>query len=61
MFHGNELLMPREVSRFAFRDGSSFALSYGLFALVNAWIPMRVTSGQEQRGLDDSQHGERVK
>ena len=26
-----------------------------------AWIPMRVTSGQEERGLDDSQHGERVK
>jgi Amt family ammonium transporter len=39
----------------------AFGLSYGLFALVNAWIPMRVTSGQEERGLDDSQHGERVK
>ena len=39
----------------------AFGLSYGLFALVNAWIPMRVTSGQEKRGLDDSQHGERVK
>ena len=39
----------------------AFGLSYGLFALVHAWIPMRVTSGQEERGLDDSQHGERVK
>ena len=38
----------------------AFALSYGLFALVNALIPMRVTSKQEERGLDDSQHGEKL-
>jgi Amt family ammonium transporter len=38
----------------------AFGLSYALFALVNSLIPMRVTSNQEQRGLDDSQHGEKV-
>ena len=38
----------------------AFGLSYALFALVNSLIPMRVTSKQEQRGLDDSQHGEKV-
>lgn len=38
----------------------AFTLSYGLFALVNALIPMRVTSKQEERGLDDSQHGEKL-
>ena len=38
----------------------AFALSYGLFALVNRLIPMRVTSKQEERGLDDSQHGEKL-
>jgi len=38
----------------------AFGLSYALFAVVNNLIPMRVTSKQEQRGLDDSQHGEKV-
>ena len=38
----------------------AFALSYGLFAVVNRLIPMRVTSKQEERGLDDSQHGEKL-
>ena len=38
----------------------AFGLSYALFAVVNSLIPMRVTSKQEQRGLDDSQHGEKV-
>ncbi|HAI01138.1 MAG TPA: ammonia channel protein, partial [Flavobacteriales bacterium] len=38
----------------------AFGLSYGLFAMVNALIPMRVTEHQEKRGLDDSQHGEKM-
>ena len=38
----------------------AFGLSYGLFVLVNALIPMRVTEHQEKRGLDDSQHGEKM-
>ena len=38
----------------------AFGLSYGLFAVVNALIPMRVTEHQEKRGLDDSQHGEKM-
>jgi Amt family ammonium transporter len=38
----------------------AFSLSYALFAVVNSLIPMRVTSKQEERGLDDSQHGEKL-
>jgi len=38
----------------------AFGLSYALFAVVNSLIPMRVTSTQEERGLDDSQHGEKL-
>ena len=38
----------------------AFGLSYGLFAVVNGLIPMRVTERQEKRGLDDSQHGEKM-
>ena len=37
---------------------ATFGLSYGLFVLVNAAIPMRVTEKQEKEGLDGSQHGE---
>ena len=32
--------------------------AYGLFAFVNALIPLRVSPEQEERGLDLSQHGE---
>jgi Amt family ammonium transporter len=38
----------------------AFGLSYVLFVVVNSLIPMRVTSKQEERGLDDSQHGEKL-
>lgn len=38
----------------------AFGGSYGLCAVVNAVIPMRVSSDQEQRGLDSSQHGEKL-
>ncbi len=38
----------------------AFGLSYSLFVLVNALIPMRVTEHQEKRGLEDSQHGEKM-
>ena len=39
---------------------ATFGLSYGLFVLVNAAIPMRVTEKQEKEGLDGSQHGEQL-
>ena len=60
MSHGHELCMLPEVSRFAFRGWVVFPLSCGLFALVNEWSLMRATSGQEERGLDDSRYGEHV-
>lgn len=34
--------------------------SFGLYAVVNRIIPLRVRTDQEQRGLDHSQHGERM-
>lgn len=39
----------------------AFSGSYGLFVVVNALIPLRVTAEQEDRGLDLSQHGETVR
>jgi len=38
----------------------AFAGSFILFKVVNAIIPMRVREDQESRGLDLSQHGERL-
>jgi Amt family ammonium transporter len=38
----------------------AFFGAYGLFVLVHALIPLRVTAEQEHRGLDLSQHGETV-
>jgi len=38
----------------------TFGLSYVLYMVVDRVIPMRVRSDQEQRGLDHSQHGERI-
>jgi Amt family ammonium transporter len=38
----------------------TFGLSYVLYMVVDRVIPMRVRSDQEQRGLDHSQHGERL-
>ena len=39
---------------------ATFGLSYGLFVLVNATIPVRVTEKQEKEGRDGSQHGEQL-
>lgn len=36
----------------------TFALSYGLYWLTDKIIPMRVSSSNEDEGLDSSQHGE---
>lgn len=38
----------------------TFGISYALYALVNRIIPLRVRDDQEQKGLDHSQHGERM-
>ena len=51
----------KHVAALVFVAIGAFGLSYSLFAIVNSLIPMRVTSKQEERGLDDSQHGEQVK
>jgi len=44
----------------ALTAGFAFVGSFILFKVVNAIIPMRVREDQESRGLDLSQHGERL-
>ena len=37
----------------------SFAVSYGIFKLVNFIVPVRVSEEEEEEGLDASQHDEK--
>ena len=37
----------------------SFAVSYGIFKFINFILPLRVTSEEEELGLDESQHNEK--
>jgi len=37
----------------------SFVVSYGILKFVNAILPLRVTSKEEEEGLDSSQHSEK--
>jgi Amt family ammonium transporter len=39
----------------------TFGGAYLLFLIVNQILPLRVTSEQEERGLDLSQHGETLR
>jgi Amt family ammonium transporter len=39
--------------------GYSFAVSYGIFKLVNFIVPLRVSEEEEEEGLDASQHDEK--
>ena len=60
LIHGSaEVFIKHIVAMVAVAIGT-FGLSYALFVLVNALIPMRVTEKQEKEGLDGSQHGERL-
>ena len=37
----------------------SFAVSYAIFKFINAIVPLRVSSEDEEEGLDASQHAEK--
>ena len=60
LIHGNPTVFLMHMATLLGVAVFAFGGSYGLYALVNAMIPMRVSSDQEQRGLDSSQHGEKL-
>ena len=57
-FYGTSEVFVKHLAALVAVAVATFGLSYGLFVLVNAAIPMRVTEKQEKEGLDGSQHGE---
>jgi Amt family ammonium transporter len=60
LIHGDITIFGRHIAALVGVALGVFALSFALYALVNRIIPMRVRTDQEQRGLDHSQHGERL-
>jgi Amt family ammonium transporter len=60
LIHGDSTVFIRHMVTLAGVAIGTFGVSYLLYAAVNRIIPLRVRSDQEQRGLDHSQHGERM-
>ncbi|MFZ8835963.1 MAG: ammonium transporter [Flavobacteriales bacterium] len=60
LIHGDSTIFLRHLGTMLGVAIFTFGLSYLLYIVVNYFIPMRVRSDQEQRGLDHSQHGERL-
>ena len=60
LIHGDATIFVRHIIALTGVVVGVFALSYAIYVAVNQIIPMRVRTDQEQRGLDYSQHGERV-
>jgi len=58
LFYGNLNLLLSQILSVAFVAGFSFFGSYTLLKIINMFSPLRVSSEEEDQGLDISQHGE---
>ncbi len=59
LFYGNPTFFLTQVQGLAIVVTYSFSVSYGIFKLINWVMPMRVSSADEELGLDASQHNEK--
>ncbi|WP_316744420.1 ammonium transporter [Pedobacter antarcticus] len=59
LFYGNPEFFFTQLKGVVIVAVFSFAVSYVIFKLVNAIEPIRVTSQEEEEGLDASQHNEK--
>lgn len=57
-FYGNFDLFKNQVLGLLLVVGYSFAVSYGIFKLINLIHPLRVSEEEEELGLDVTQHNE---
>jgi Amt family ammonium transporter len=57
--NGNAAFFFTQVKAMAIAVGYSFAVSFGIFKLVNFIVPLRVSDAEEEEGLDASQHDEK--
>ncbi len=58
-FYGNFSFFLIQAKALAIVVSYSFIVSYGIFKFVNAILPLRVSSKDEEEGLDSTQHAEK--
>ncbi|WP_153799892.1 ammonium transporter [Foetidibacter luteolus] len=59
LFYGNAAFFFTQVKALGIVVAYSFAVSYGIFKFINFILPLRVTSEEEELGLDATQHNEK--
>jgi len=59
LLYGNPSFFFIQLKAMGIAVGYSFAVSYGIFRLVNFIVPVRVSEEEEEEGLDASQHDEK--
>ena len=59
LFYGNAAFFLTQVKAMAIAVGYSFGVSYLIFKFINYVLPLRVTSEEEEIGLDATQHNEK--
>ncbi len=59
LFYGNPAFFFIQVKGLAIVVAYSFTVSYGIFKFINWVMPMRVSTADEEAGLDASQHNEK--
>jgi Amt family ammonium transporter len=58
LFYGNPAFFITQVKAMAIAVGYSFGVSFIIFKFINYFLPLRVSSEEEERGLDATQHNE---
>jgi Amt family ammonium transporter len=59
LFYGNPEFFFTQLKAMGIVVGYSFAVSYGIFKLINFIVPIRVSELEEELGLDETQHNEK--
>ena len=59
LFYGNAAFFFTQVKALFIVVSYSFIVSYGIFKFIDFILPLRVTSEEEEMGLDESQHNEK--
>jgi Amt family ammonium transporter len=59
LLFGNVDFFVTQVKALAIAVGYSFAVSYAIFKFIDTVLPLRVSSEEEEIGLDESQHDEK--
>ncbi len=59
LFYGNPAFFFTQLKAMALAVTYSFVVSYAIFNFINFILPLRVTSEEEEEGLDSTQHNEK--